>query len=112
MASPRWRFYGFGRGIGSNEKVEMTLSVRLGEGYTGLICIFLPCLYLMWGSLEPFVGQPLNPDRLLLMFEWGNCRFVTQHGAFWCISMHVRCLVPEPPGGSGPESSKRHGRME
>ena len=42
MAFPRWRFYGLGRGLGSNEKVEMTLSARLGEGRMGLICIFLP----------------------------------------------------------------------
>ena len=42
MASPQWRFYGLGRGLGSNEKVEMTLSTRLGEGRTGLICVFLP----------------------------------------------------------------------
>ena len=30
LASPRWRFCGFGRGLGSNEKVEMTLSA-LGQ---------------------------------------------------------------------------------
>ena len=45
MASPRWRFYGLGTGLGSNKKVEMTLSARLGEGRMGLICIFLPWLY-------------------------------------------------------------------
>ena len=45
----------------------MTLSVRLGEGRMGLICIFLPWLCLMWGSLEPFVGQPSNPSQSLLM---------------------------------------------
>ena len=42
MASSRWRFYGLDRDLGSNEKVEMTLSTRLGEGRTGLICVFLP----------------------------------------------------------------------
>ena len=42
MASPRWRFYGLGRVLGSNEKVEMTLSARLGEGRMGLIYVFLP----------------------------------------------------------------------
>jgi len=56
MASPRWRFYGLGRGLGSNKKVEMTQSTRLGEGCMGLICVFLPWLCLMWGGLEPFVG--------------------------------------------------------
>ena len=30
LASPRWRFCGFGRGLGSNKKVEMTLSA-LGQ---------------------------------------------------------------------------------
>ena len=67
MASPRWRFYGFGRGLGSNEKVEMTLSARLGEDRMGLICIFLPWLCLTWDGLEPFVGRPSNPGRSLLM---------------------------------------------
>ena len=67
MASPQWRFCGLGRGLGSNEKVEMTLSVRLGEGCTGLIYVFLPWLCLTWGSLEPFVGRPSNPGRSLLM---------------------------------------------
>ena len=42
LASPRWRFYGLGRGLGSNEKVEMTLSARLGEGRMGLIYVFSP----------------------------------------------------------------------
>ena len=58
---------GLARGLGLNEKVEMTLSARLGEGRTGLICIFLPWLYLTWGGLEPFVGRPSNPGRSLLM---------------------------------------------
>ena len=60
---------GLVRGSGSNEKVEMTLFARLGEGRMGLICIFLPWLYLMWGGLEPFVGQPSNPGRSLLMLN-------------------------------------------
>jgi len=30
---------------------------------------FLPWLYLMRGSLEPFVGRPSNPGRLLLMLN-------------------------------------------
>ena len=67
MASPRWRFCGLGRGLGSNEKVEMTLSTRLGEGLMGLIYVFLPWLYLTWGGLKPFAGRPLNPGRSLLM---------------------------------------------
>ena len=58
---------GLARGSGSNEKVEMTLSARLDEGRMGLICVFLPWLYLTWGGLEPFMGQPLNPGRSLLM---------------------------------------------
>ena len=43
-ASPRWRFCGLGRGLGSNEKVEMTYPLwgKLGEGHTGLICVFSP----------------------------------------------------------------------
>ena len=52
MASPRWRFCGLGRGLGSNEKVEMTLSARLGEGHMRLICIFLPWLYWLLMSNE------------------------------------------------------------
>ena len=50
MASPRWRFYGFGRGLGSNKKVEMTLSARLGEGLTGLICVFPLALLLLMSN--------------------------------------------------------------
>ena len=67
MVSPRWRFYGLGRGLGSNEKVEMTLSAKLGEGRMGLICVFLPWLCLTWGGLEPFAGQTSNLGRSLLM---------------------------------------------
>ena len=66
MASPQWRFCGLGRGLGSNKKVEMTLSARLGEGRTGLICVFLPWLCLMWGGLEPcgaLVGVGLSCVR-------------------------------------------------
>ena len=44
MASPRWRFYGLGRGLGSNEKDEMTRSTGPGEGRTVLIYGFLPWL--------------------------------------------------------------------
>ena len=50
--SPRWRFCGLGKGLGSNEKVEMTLSTRLGEGRTGLIYVFLPWLYWLLMSNE------------------------------------------------------------
>ena len=32
------------RGLGSNEKVEMTQSAKLGEDRTWLICVFLPWL--------------------------------------------------------------------
>ena len=69
MASPRWRFYGLDRGLGSNEKVEMILSTRLGEGHMGLIYVFLPWLCLTRGGLEPFVGHPSNPGRLLLLLN-------------------------------------------
>ena len=58
---------GLARGLGSNKKVEMTLSARLGEGHMGLIYVFLPWLYLMWGGLEPFAGQTSNLGRSLLM---------------------------------------------
>ena len=69
MASPRWRFCGLGRGLGSNEKVEMTLSALgpMGRGLHGAHLRFLPWLYLTWGGLEPFVGQPSNPGQSLLM---------------------------------------------
>ena len=45
-----------------NEKVKMTLSTSewIRQGPLGLIYAFLPWLCLMRGSLEPFVGQPLN----------------------------------------------------
>ena len=43
---------GLARGLGSNEKVEMTQSARLGEGRTGLIYIFLPWLYWLLMSNE------------------------------------------------------------
>ena len=44
LASPRWRFCGFGRGLGSNEKVEMTLSALglTGRGPLGAHLHFLP----------------------------------------------------------------------
>ena len=43
---------GLARGLGSNEKVEMTQSARPGEGRTGLIYIFLPWLYWLLMSNE------------------------------------------------------------
>ena len=71
MASPRWRFYGLGRGLGLNEKVEMTLSAlgQTGRGPHGAHLHFLPWLYLTWDNLEPFVGRPSNPGRSLLMLN-------------------------------------------
>ena len=44
LASPRWRFYGLGSRLGSNEKVEMTLSAskRVGQRPLGLIYGFSP----------------------------------------------------------------------
>ena len=75
LASPRWRFYGFGRGLGSNEKVKMTLSA-LGQTERGLhgahLC-FVPWLCLMQGGHEPFVGWPLNPSWSLLMLNEATC---------------------------------------
>ena len=62
---------GLARGLGSNEKVEMTLPA-LGQtrrGPLGVHLCFLPWLYLMRGGLEPFMGQPLNLGRSLLMLN-------------------------------------------
>ena len=44
LASPRWRFCGHGSRLGSNEKVEMTLSAseQIGRGLLCLIYIFSP----------------------------------------------------------------------
>ena len=60
---------GLARGLGSNEKVEMTLSAlgQTGRGPHGAHLPFLPGLCLTWGGLEPFVGWPSNPGRSLLM---------------------------------------------
>ena len=49
-ASPRWRFCGLGRGLGSNKKVEMTLSARLGEGHIRLISVFPLALLLLMSN--------------------------------------------------------------
>jgi len=42
LASPRWRFYGFRSRLGSNEKVNITLSAskRVRRRPLGLICVF------------------------------------------------------------------------
>ena len=71
LASPRWRFYGFSERLGSNEKVEMTLSAsgQTGRGLLGAHLCFLPWLCLTQVSLEPFVGRPSNPGRSLLMLN-------------------------------------------
>ena len=58
---------GLARGLGSNEKVEMTQSARPSEDRTVLIYGFLPWLCLTWAGLEPFMGWPSNPSRSLLM---------------------------------------------
>ena len=43
---------GLAKGLGSNEKVEMTRSARLGKGRMGLIYVFLPWLYWLLMSNE------------------------------------------------------------
>ena len=62
---------GLERGLGSNEKVEMTLSAlrQTGQGSHGAHLCFLPWLCLTWGGLEPFMGWPSNLGRLLLMLN-------------------------------------------
>ena len=62
---------GMALGLGSNEKVEMTLSAseQTGQGPLRAHPCFLSWLCLTWGGLEPFVGQPSNPGRLLLMLN-------------------------------------------
>ena len=49
---------GFGSRLGSNEKVEITLSAlgQTGRGLLGAHLRFRPWLYLTRGGLEPFVG--------------------------------------------------------
>ena len=71
MASPDGDSMGLVRGSGSNEKVEMTRFARPGKGRMVLIYSFLPSS--VW----------------LLMSNEASHRFVVQHGAFWCISLHV-----------------------
>ena len=48
--------------LGSNEKVEMTLSTseQTGRGPLGAHLRFLPWLCLTRGGLEPFMGRPSN----------------------------------------------------
>ena len=62
---------GLARGLGSNEKVEMTLSAsgQTGRGLHVAHLHFLPWLYLTRGDLEPFVGRPSYPGRSLLMLN-------------------------------------------
>ena len=62
---------GLARGLGSNKKVEMTLSAlrQTGQGPHGAHLRFLPWLCLMWGGLKPFMGRPLNLGRSLLMLN-------------------------------------------
>ena len=52
MASLDGDSMGLVRGLGSNEKVEIIQSARLGEGRTGLIFDFLPWLYWLLMSNE------------------------------------------------------------
>ena len=49
----------------------MTLSAseQISQGPLGLICVFLPWLYLMQGGLKPFAGWPSNSGRSLLMLN-------------------------------------------
>ena len=62
---------GLARGLGSNKKVEMTLSAlgQTGRGPHGAHLHFLPWLCLTWGGLEPFMGQPSNLGQWLLMLN-------------------------------------------
>ena len=65
---------GLAGGLGSNEKVEMTLSAsgQAGRGPHMAHLYFLPWLYLTRGGHEPFVGRPSNPGRSLLMLNEAN----------------------------------------
>ena len=70
MASPRWRFCGFGSGLESNEKRSRCPSPLLngfGQGRWGSSQLFSPWLCLTRGGLEPFVDQHLNLDQLPLI---------------------------------------------
>ena len=60
---------GLAKGLGSNEKVEMTLSAsgQTGRGLLEAHLCFLPWLCLTRGGLEPFVGRTSNPGLSLLM---------------------------------------------
>ena len=80
MASPRWRFYGLGRGLGSNEKVEMTLCTKLGEGHMGLI-YFSPLALFDMRRPRAHRGPAFEPRSVVAHVKLGNYRFVTQHGA-------------------------------
>ena len=62
---------GLARGSGSNKKVEITMSGlgQMGQGPHGAHLRFLLWLSLTWGSLEPFMGQPSNLGRSLLMLN-------------------------------------------
>ena len=62
---------GLARGLGLNEKVEMTLTAlgQNGQGPHEAHLRFLPWLYLTWGGLDPFMGRPKNPGRSLLMLN-------------------------------------------
>ena len=78
----------------------------------GLLSVFQPWLYLTRGGLEPFVGRPSNLGRSLLMSNEATA--ASRRNTERCDAFHYTCdaLVPEPPGGSWPESSGGHERME
>ena len=91
LASPWWRFCGFGLGLDSNEKRSRRpcpLLSGVGQGRWGLISVISPWLCLTRGGLEPFAVRPSNLGHLSFRIERGDCHFVTQHEAFGMQQLH------------------------
>jgi hypothetical protein len=94
MASPQWGFYGLGSSLGSNEKVEMTLSTsrQVGRRPLGLICVFSPNSVQREASSGPLWVGLRTPVSWTPDFKSGG----SSPRALWgSVEVgHVSCITP------------------
>ena len=86
LTSPRWRFYGLGSRLGSNEKgLEVPVHFWAGSGKAiGAHLCFSPLALLDVRWPQALRGPAFEPRSVAAHIEWDDYHFVTRHEALWC----------------------------
>ena len=87
LASPRWRFYGFGLGLDSNEeKVETPLpaSERGRAGPLGARLGYFSLALFDARRPRALRGPAYEPRSFVARIERGDCHFMTRHEVLRC----------------------------